>query len=151
MPPSVTPKASQKAGIDFRQRALLDLEHGGLETARSSREVLGRVLVGKAQVEFALLAGRRAAHARFEVGQQAAGAEDDHEVLALAAVERFAVDAALEIDRDAVAVRQRARPRSRRAAAGAGSRSSCRRRHPTTAAVGRVSWMPPTFFNSICG
>ena len=95
--------------VDFRQMALLDLVDDGLEARRLSREVLRLVFVRKAKVKLALLAGGGATHTLFEIRQQAAGAEDDHEVLALAAFECFTADAALEIDRDAVAVLAAAR------------------------------------------
>ena len=109
MPPSPIAEGFAEGVVDFRQAALLDLAHDRLEARGLAREVPGLVVVGEAQVELALLAGRRAAHALLEVRQQAARAEDDHEVLALAAFEGLAVDASLEIDRDAVAVLAAAR------------------------------------------
>ncbi len=109
IPPSVTPNASQNAASTSGRLALLDLAHDGLEARRFSREVPGLVFIRKAKVKLALLAGCGAAHALFEIRQQPAGAEDDHEVLALAAFESLTTDAALEIDRDAVAVLAAAR------------------------------------------
>ena len=103
------PEGLAEGVVHFRQAALLDLAHDRLEARGFSRQVAGLVVVREAQVELALLAGRRAAHALLEVRQQAARAEDDHEVLALAAFESLAADAPLEIDRDAVAVLAAAR------------------------------------------
>ncbi len=103
------PESLAESVVHFRQAAFLDLAHDRLEARGLPRQVARLVVVGEAQVELALLARRRAEHALLEVRQQSARAEDDHEVLALAAFERLAADAALEIHRDAVAVAAAAR------------------------------------------
>ena len=88
MPPSATPKASQNAASTSGRLLSSTLCTSACEARRLARQVLRRVFVREAQVELALLAGRSAAQALLEVRQQAAGAEHDREVLALAALER---------------------------------------------------------------
>ena len=114
MPPSRDAECFAEGGVHFGQRSLLDLLHGRLEARGLAGECFDRVLVRKAQVEFTRLAGGCAAHALSKSGSRRPAPSDDHEVLALAAIERLAVDAALEIERDPVAVLAAARDRRSR-------------------------------------
>ena len=62
------------------------------------------IVVGEVDVDVALLAGLGADEAFLEAGDEVCLAEHELHVLALAALERLAVDPADEVDGDAVAV-----------------------------------------------
>ena len=87
-------------GGDFLDLDLVDLdvEHHGLAGQ------LGGVVLGEGDVDVLLLAGLHADELLLEAGDEAAGADLQIEVLALAAIEGHAVVKALEIDVGGVAL-----------------------------------------------
>ena len=83
---------------------MLDLLDGELERRRLAGDVLGGVVVGERRVDGLLLAGGDADEALLEAGDQAAGADLDELVAALAALEGLAVDRPDEVEDHEVAV-----------------------------------------------
>ena len=117
--------SSSSSGSTLARTSLTEIAN----CAGSAGEVLGAVVVGERHVDRALLARARADELLLEARDQAAAAELDELVVALAALERLAVDRALVVDHDEVAARPpRARPSraSRAARAGARARASTR-------------------------
>ena len=87
---------------------MLDLLDGELELRRLAGDVLGGVVVGERRVDGLLLARGDADEALLEARDQAAGADLDELVAALAALEGLAVDRADEVEDHEVAVGGRA-------------------------------------------
>ena len=142
MPPSFTPYALQNSSSSSRQLPLLDRLHRRRRTRPFLPASVGDAIVrpGTSARSCVCSPARAPAMPGFEIGEHAAGAEDDRNVLALAAFERLAVDRAVEIHRDAIGVLRLSRSTARTSdAARAGSGSSRRRRASATSAAGRLT------------
>ena len=81
-----------------------DQRRGGLELGRLSGELLAGVVLREVHLQRAGLAGADAIELLLEARNELAGADHDLDAFAGAAVEQFAVDAALEVDGHAIAV-----------------------------------------------
>ena len=100
--------------VDGERLAAGDRLHRHVEIGRLAGERAERVILGEGRVDDALVARRDADELVLEAGDERSGAEDDLDVLALAALERIAVDRAVEIDGDPVAGARRSRRRAGR-------------------------------------
>ena len=81
----------------------LDRGRGGLELGRLAGQLFAGVVLRERDLQVAGFAGGDADQLLFEAGNELAGADHDLDILAGAAVERSAVDGALEGDRDPIA------------------------------------------------
>ena len=130
--PSLMPRRLGQRVVDRRQVLRLDLLHRDHEVGFLAGHVVAVVVGRELQREGLALADLHAAHGGVELLEHLAFADDELEVVGLAAGEGLAVDLAFEVDRDAVGfdgafVRRRAGRRC--GAACAGSRS-CGRSRP---------------------
>ena len=89
--------------VDFGQVGRFDLLHGDHEVGLLAGHVLAVVVGRESQREGLALAGLHAAHGVLEFLEHLAFADQELEVLGLAALEGLAVDLAFEVDRHAVA------------------------------------------------
>ena len=86
------PASAAKSSSSSGQLLGLDLLDGDRELGLLAGEVLGAVVLGELDLDRALVAGGSALELLLEAGHEAAGAELDHLVAALAAAERHAVE-----------------------------------------------------------
>ena len=89
--------------VDLGLRGRLDRGRRGLELGRLAGELLAHVVLRERHLQRAGLAGADADQLLLEARDELAGADHDLDALAGAALERLAVDAAVEIDGDAIA------------------------------------------------
>ena len=101
---SAMPSDLASCFVDFGQVGGFDLLHGDHEVGLLAGHVLAVVVGRERQREGAAVAGLQAAHGVLEFLEHLAFADDELEVLGLAALEGLAVDLAFEVDRHAVAV-----------------------------------------------
>src|SRR5215213_395026 len=88
--------------VELRQNSRAHLLDGDRELGWSAGEVVGAVVVGERHVDRALVARAGADELLLEAGDQAAAAQLDHLVVALAALEQLAVDRPLVVDDDEI-------------------------------------------------
>ena len=94
--------AARSSSSSGRSLALISLTVTANSASRPG-QLLGAVVVGEGDLDRALVAGARALELVLEAGHEAAGAELDHLVAALAAGERLAVERAEEVHHHEVA------------------------------------------------
>ena len=91
-----------KLVVQLGYQGLLDLVY--LEGSGLAGQLLGAVVSGEGNLNVLLVAGSHANHLLLEAGDEGAGAQTQRVVLALAAVECYAVHVAVEVDDHGVAV-----------------------------------------------